>query len=279
MNLGTPDETREAIAAIFRLHFPDRSEDFLGRVFARVCDLFAGRYPGYQRCDTLYHDLAHTCQATLALVRLLDGHLKSRQPPALAARDYELAVAAILLHDSGYLKKVGDHEGTGAKYTLIHVERSAEFAAKFLPPLGVTPQEVEMVQKAIYCTGVKAQADRVTFRDERERFIGQALGTGDVLGQMAAPNYPQRLPSLYREFAEAVRHEGDGRAGELAYYTSAEDLLRKTRWFYENYVKQMLETQWGGVHRALTHHFPDGRNRYFEAIEANLAKIDSLVRR
>ena len=49
--------------------------------------------------------------------------------PKLNPRLFELAVAAVLLHDSGYLKLRSDNVGTGAKYTYCHVLRSCSFAA------------------------------------------------------------------------------------------------------------------------------------------------------
>jgi hypothetical protein len=272
------DETPGFVEAIFLAHFPERAPEFLRAVFREVQNLFAGNYPGYQACDTAFHDLAHTFHATVATVRLLDGHLKAGNPPKLGARDFELAVAGILLHDSGFIKRRGDNDGTGAKYTLTHVARSAEFAVEFLPPLGVTADEVRIVQLAICCTKASVDVSRLQFRDERERFLGRALGTGDILGQMAAPDYPEKLPALYREYVEAVAHS-KLRNGGIASYKSAEDLLRRAREFYDCYVKQMLDTQWAEVHQCLRHHFPDGRNHYLDAIEINLKRIDQLLNR
>src|SRR6266404_3837915 len=165
---GAP-ETLQFVCSLFNDNFPGHSPEFVVAVFNKKCELFAGRFPGYQACDTKFHDLAHTCQATVATMRILDGQIKSGQPPVLTARDFELAVAAILLHDSGYIKQIDDKDGTGAKYTLTHVERSADFATKFLPPLGVTADEVRVVRLAIQCTGVQVDTSRLEFRDERER--------------------------------------------------------------------------------------------------------------
>jgi hypothetical protein len=263
---GAP-ETLQFVCSLLNASFPGRSAEFLAAVFNKVCELFAGRFPGYQACDTKFHDLAHTCQATVATMRIFDGQIKSGRPPVVTARDFELAVAASLLHDSGYVKRVGDAEGTGAKYTQTHVERSADFAAKFLPPFGITTDEVRVVRLAIQCTGIQVDTSRLEFRDERERFLGYALGTGDMLGQMAAANYPEQLPLLYREFAEAG----------IATYSSAPDLIRKTRRFYEGRVQQLLESEWGRVYRLLPHHFGNGRNLYLEAVDRNLGRIDQLA--
>jgi len=43
---------------------------------------------------------------------------------------------------------------------------------------------------------------RLVFRTELEKLVGFALATADLLGQMAAPDYVDKLPILYLEFAE-----------------------------------------------------------------------------
>ena len=196
--------------------------------------------------------------------------------PRVGSLDFQLIIVATLLHDSGFIKQIGDNEGTGAKYILTHVERSQKFAANFLPGFGLTVDEIILIQLFIRCTGVKVDVDRVPFYDDRERFFGWVLGTGDILGQMAAPDYPERLSRLYEEFTEAAAYSNTNGSG-IEVYHSAEDLMRQTRDFYEGYVKQLLERQWGEVHKALLHHFDDGKNHYFNSIEANLDHIEREV--
>ncbi len=269
-------DTLIRISETFSSHFPSESTDFIARVFHRVAELFEGSYPGYQSSDTTYHDFVHTCEATLAVVHILNGHLRSGKPPNLSPRDFELMVVASFLHDSGFIKEVGDDEGTGAKYTVTHDTRSGEFAARFLDEFDVTPDEIRLVQLMIEYTGVTVDVDGLSFSSDRERFLGCVVGTGDILGQMAAPDYPEKLDGLYREFAEAAASPGAAGSG-VDTYTSAGDLMKKTRGFYEEYVQAMLETQWGGVHQALKHHFEGGENEYFRSIDANLKRIDEML--
>ncbi len=270
------DKTLDFVKNTFTSHFLGKSTIFLEQAFERIQDLFEGRYPGYQHSDTAYHDFKHTCEATVAVVRILDGHIKSGKFPAVSSRDFELIIAAISLHDTGFIKQVGDNEGTGAKYTLTHVKRSQKVAANFLPEFGLTVDEITFIQLLIDCTGVKIDVDNLPFYKDQERFLGRVLGTGDILGQMAAPDYPERLSRLYEEFKEAAAYSKDS-GSWIDNYHNAEDLMRKTRDFYEVYVKQLLETQWGGVHRALLHHFSDGKNHYLQSIEANLDHIEQKV--
>lgn len=224
------DETLDFVKNTFASHFLGKSTIFLEQAFERIQDLFEGRYPGYQRSDTAYHGFKHTCEATVAVVRILDGHIKSGKLPAVSSRDFELIIAAILLHDTGFIKQVGDSEGTGAKYTLTHVKRSQKVAASFLPEFGLTVDEFTLIQVLINCTGVKVEVDNLPFYNDQERFLGRVLGTGDILGQMAAPDYPERLSKLYKESREAAAYSNPNGSG-IEVHHSAEDLMRQTHDF------------------------------------------------
>jgi len=270
------DKTSDFIIKMFTSHFSDASTTFLAGVFEKIQDLFEGRYPGYQKSDTAYHDFAHTCRAAVTVSRILDGHIKSGKIPVLGRRDFELSIAATLLHDSGFIKKSRDDAGTGGKYTLTHVKRSEEFAATFLPEFDVSAEEIHLIQLMIDCTGVAVNVEYLPFNNDRDRFFGWVLGTGDILGQMAAPDYPESLYGLYQEFAEAAAYS-NANGSWIEDYSSAEDLMKKTRNFYEGYVQWMLQTQWGGVHEALSHHFGNGKNPYLESIEVNIEDIEQRV--
>jgi len=102
--------------------------------------------------------------------------------------------------------------------------------------------------------------------------VGFALGTADLLGQMAAEDYVDKLPVLYSEFAEAVHYSKD-RTNFVAMFSSAEDLLRKTPDFWERFVRVKLDRDFGGVYAFLNNPYPSGPNPYFERIEANLNRL------
>jgi hypothetical protein len=268
--------TRDFVKGLIEGQFPGTPSGLLGELFLQVDLLFTGLYPGYQRSDSAYHDLAHTCAATEATARLLDGHRKGGRPPQLTMRDVELAIAAVMLHDSGYIKETGDSEGTGAKYTLTHVARSAEYAGRILRALGLGADEVTTVRTAIQCTGVNVRMSQLTFRTPAERYIGCVIGTADILSQMAAPDYPERLPALYQEYREAATHERLRGAG-IDNYRNVEDLMRRTRGFYQDHVQRLLTKEWGKVYEEYAHHFGNGTNSYLTAVETNLQRIDQLL--
>ena len=76
------------------------------------------------------------------MARLLRSRHYAGAQPRLTQRIVELGILAILLHDTGYLKKRNDTDGTGAKYTVVHVTRSAEFAAQLLAEKGFPEAEI-----------------------------------------------------------------------------------------------------------------------------------------
>ena len=244
---------------------------WLDRVYKHVTGMFSGQHPDYAAIDLHYHDFEHTLQATVCLVLILEGRHRARSLPRLKVRQFELAVAAILLHDIGYLHLRSDRSGTGAKYTFIHELRSNAYAASYLPTLGTTEQEVAIVVAAISSTGPKSNIRRIEFSDEIARFIACAVTTADYLAQMAAPDYLEQLPSLHAEFQESYDFFGTPKAKR--YSKSAHDLIRRTPQFWNKLVLPKLKRDFEGVYHFLASPYPLGANPYLDAIEANLAKL------
>lgn len=260
------------VESVFSMLFPEADGSFIPRCFRWTEQFFSGRYPGYQAIDALYHDLEHTLQGTLALVRLWRGAHLAAARPELTPRMFELGLLAILMHDTGYLKHSDDLAGTGAKYTLTHVRRSGEFAQAFLSEKGYPPHDITAVQNMIRCTGVNADLSAIPFGSDLERVTGFALGTADLLGQMAAPDYVEKLPVLYAEFAEAARFN-EGAPARSIQFASAEDMMRQTPVFWDTYVRPKIERDFGGLFRFLADPFPEGPNYYINCVEANLARL------
>src|SRR5689334_18039037 len=181
-----PHEVEDQVRCIHRAMYPEGDPTFVALAFDWAAQCFNGRYADYQAIDARYHDFEHTLQGTLCLARLLHGWHEVEGKPPVSCRRFELALLAILFHDSGYLKKRADAEGTGAKYTYTHVGRSADFARLFLAGKGYPAADIEVVRNMISCTGVNADLPAIPFRDDLERKLGYALATADLLGQMAA---------------------------------------------------------------------------------------------
>jgi hypothetical protein len=267
-----PQAVEDEVQAAYMSMFPSGDRQFVPRVFGWVIECFTGRYRDYQAIDARYHDLEHTLQGTLCMARLLRNRHRAGAQPALTQRAFELGLLAILLHDTGYLKKRSDTEGTGAKYTVIHVRRSAEFAAELLAERGFTSDEIRAVQNMISCTGVDSMLRSIPFQSELERVVGYALSTADLLGQMAADDYVDKLPILYGEFAEAVSFTKE-KEHFIAMFSSAADLMQKTPTFWEKFVLKRLERDFGSLHRFLHEPYPNGTNVYVQQIEANMQRL------
>jgi hypothetical protein len=262
---------REVQSSYLRL-FPQGDADFVRTAFDWAKDCFTGRCQDYQPIDAKYHDLEHTLQGTLCMVRLLEGRHRAEAKPVIPQRQFELGLLAILFHDTGYLKKGNDRAGTGAKYTLTHVTRSVNFAEQFLEAKGLPVKDIRAVQNMIRCTGVNANLAIIPFQSEIEKIVGFALGTADLLGQMAAGDYVEKLPVLFLEFDESAQFY-EGKMALTQSFSSAEDLMRRTPDFWDKYVLPKANKEFWGLYRFLSQPYPDGRNDYLERIEANVEKL------
>jgi hypothetical protein len=271
MNVDTKSASavRDEVLKIHHRLFPAHDPDCIRTAFRWVEGAFSGQYADYQAIDAKYHDFEHTLQGTLCFVRLLEGYHRAGAQPTLTERMFELAVIAILLHDTGYLKKHDDREGTGAKYTLTHVNRSAEFAGKLLADQRFKPEEIRAVQNMIRCTGVNADLKSIPFQSELERRLGFALGTADLLGQMAADDYVDKLGILFLEFEEA--NHFSGRVSGPGFFRSSLELRKNTPLFWEKYVMPKIHGDFIGLHRFLER--PNGENPYLRKIEANIERL------
>jgi hypothetical protein len=223
--------------------------------------LFNGEYHGYQQCDTPYHDLEHTLQAYLATARIFDGLLRVNHT-AITEEFLALGLISALGHDTGFIKENWDTQGTGAKYTFLHVNRSQEFMGKYLPRLGFSTSQIECVKNIINCTGLKVDLSTISFSSENERKTGYIVGTADYLGQMSDPNYLKKLPKLYLEFKD----------GGVTDYTSAQDLIKKTPTFFEEFVMKRFKEDFQSVYRFAANHF-GGQNIYIDEIRKNIAHV------
>ncbi len=268
---STPADFAQAFEAAFRRLFPQASATLYPRVLDDVEAMFAGRYLDYQKSDTPYHDLRHTLEVTLCFAEIMEGRQAAAAEPALEPRAFELGLCTALLHDTGYLKLRADLLGTGAKYTFTHVLRSCAVASSYLPPLGVTLEELDGVLGGIRCTGPGVRIDRLHFAHPLESVIGCAVATADYLGQMAAPDYLEALPKLFAEFEESDDYARVPKAQRL--YKSVEELIARTPDFWRRSVLPKLENEFRGQLHYLASPYPAGPNPYLLGVEANLARI------
>lgn len=256
--------------------FPDGDAGFVPYAFGLVEGYFLGETSDYLPIDARYHDFEHTLQGTLTFSSLLRGRVEAGAEPVLSQEIFELGLLAILLHDTGYLKRRDDTDGTGAKYTATHVNRSCDFAENLLWQHGYSLRQVHAIQHMIRCTGLGAKLTVIPFQSEEERIAGYALGTADLLGQMAARDYVEKLPILYEEFFESAQFNA-GKGGPVMLFSSVQDLTEKTPAFWRKYVLPKIENDFIGLFRFLARPAPEGRNEYIEAIEANIQRLETRL--
>ena len=279
VNVEHPDEVRDAVLSLFAARYPGADLAPLRQAFNDVKDLFAGRFPGYLTCDTLYHDLRHTLDMTLAMARLLDGHDRALAPAdQIGARRAMLGVVVALLHDSGYLKRASEgHIENGAVFTKIHVSRSGDFLVRYLPQLGFA-EEAGAASKLVHFTGYEMDIDDIMLHDPKDRLLGCLVGTADLIGQMSDRMYLEKCREfLYPEFVwGSIAREtlADGR--EIVRYASPEDLMLKTPGFYEYVARQRMEKKLGGADRYAEAHF-DGPSLYQAEIDRNMQFLKEAI--
>jgi len=279
VNVEQPATVRDAVMRLFAARYPGAELAPLERAFTDVQALFEGRYPGYLSCDTLYHDVRHTLDMTLAMARLVDGHDRICAPSErLGARRAVVGVLIALLHDSGYLKRTSEAQvENGAIFTKVHVSRSADFIASYLPKLGFAA-EAPAASRLVHFTGYEMEIDDIQVEDPRDRMIGCMVGTADLIGQMSDRMYLEKVREfLYQEFVWggiAREKMPDGR--EVVRYTSPEDLIIKTPGFYEYVARTRIQKKLDGVDRYAQSHF-DGPSLYQSEIERNMDFLKAAI--
>lgn len=261
----------QATRDVFADMFPGVQPQIVEKVISDVEAMFAGRYLDYQPIDTPYHDLEHTLQVTLCFIKIFEGRHHAGIEPRISPRQFELGIAAALLHDTGYLKLRSDLEGTGAKYTFTHVLRSCAVASSYLPTVGVSLDELDGVLGAIRCTNSTTNIRRLHFQNPIEGIVGCAVATADYLGQMSAPDYLAELPLLFAEFEESDNFAAVPPAQRV--FRSVDELIAKTPHFWRTSVLPKLDNELLGLYRFLAKPYPDGPNLYIDAVDHNVAAI------
>lgn len=256
------------VALIFSELFPGKELELFERAFSDVEKLFKGEYPGYQASNTQYHDFEHTCSVLLAQARLIYGAMaEGHTIHFLAALK---GILAALFHDVGLIQSVDDTNGTGAKYTVGHEERSIQFMHQNLID-GLSPDDIEDIADCIRCTSLAMSPQKIAFRTKGMRLMGHFLGTADLLAQIADRYYLEKLLLLFEEFKEA----------KLPGYDTPFELLNKTRTFYRDLARPRLDKDLGKVNSFMRPYFKKrwgiDSDFYHEAIERNLNYLDAIL--
>ncbi|HUV50757.1 MAG TPA: hypothetical protein VMW78_07055 [Anaerolineae bacterium] len=227
--MDSPRAVLDEVIVILDLISPDFDTAPVTSAFNMTVSLYQGRYPGYRSCNTEYHDLHHTIETFLATARLIHGAVLDGK--IFTDRRITLGLITAFLHDAGYIQEESDKDGTGAKYTANHVQRSIDFLECHGSELGLSHDETTEGRAIILCTDLAVDISTIVFKSAEVELLGKILGSADLLAQMADRTYLEKLLFLYHEFKEAgIRN-----------YLDEVDLLRKTLAFYD-FVSQRLKT-------------------------------------
>ncbi|MCG6537444.1 MAG: hypothetical protein L7F78_22710, partial [Syntrophales bacterium LBB04] len=203
----------------------------------------------------------------LAMSRLIHG--ASLQGIKFTEKEINLGLISALMHDVGYIQTADDNIGTGAKYALMHIERSVKFVQDYYDGREYFLDDLNNFQNIIYCSGLRTDIKNIIFSSANIEIMGKMLGTAHLLGQFADRFYLEGLIPLFHEFEE----------GNVPGYESEIDLLRKTTNFYMM-VRARFENELGDVNRFMISHFQDrwniNRNIYEESIEKNIFYLDYI---
>jgi len=268
VDMFSPAAVLEEVKNIFIDSYPVARFETVRKVFADFIRLYDGKYPGFHACNTHYHDKMHITDALLAMARLIGGYnLAHKKIPVRIAK---LGLIAAIFHDAGFIKSVRDLKGTGAKYTLTHVDRSIHFVKAYFGKHGFTAKEARAVANMIMCTDMAMPVEKINFAGPEERKVALMLGSADLLGQMASRCYLERLLVLYREFRE----------GHVKGYSSELELLRKTLGF-SRFIDNRLAVTLEDVERYARAHFRKryriNKDLYRESMDKQLAYLKDTV--
>jgi len=280
VQVSNPAAVRNAVQELYAETFPGMSFDKLWLAFYDFERLFTGRYPGYNGCDTTYHDMQHTLDMTLALARLVAGYERSVEPrDRLGPARAQMALITSLFHDSGYIRhKSRDSDfANGAEFTLYHVSRSADFLRRYLPELGLA-KDVGVSSMIVHFTGYEVDLDKIELDDPRDIICGHLIGTADMIAQMADRCYLEKCRDrLYNEFVVGGVAVENAKPGEfMVRYESGEDLLRKTPTFYQEVMRDRLNAKFNRAYRYIEVLY-EGQNPYIEAIRSNITHLVRIL--
>jgi hypothetical protein len=257
------------VKKIVQSMMPDFDFSWIMTVYRDIIKLFEGDFLGYRQCNTSYHDLRHTEDCTLEFARIAHGaFLNGRK---LSVRGINLGVISSLMHDTGYIQKVSETQGTGAKYTRTHIERSIEFTRRYFSIKGYPAADFKFCKNCLRCTGLDVKLDDINFTSSENRLMGKILGVSDLIGQMSDWNYLEKLPLLFEEYQE----------GNVTAYDSEFELIKETPEFWK-FSQRRFKHELGNVDRYLKDHFRVrwgiDRDLDREAVEVNMSRLNYILK-
>lgn len=196
--------------------------------------------------DALYHNVDHTVMVTLVGQDILRGkHLRGG---GVTPYDWLHCIISLLCHDIGYVRHVCRDDRNGASTTGMDSETVT------LPPgatdAALTPYHVDRGKRFVrecFAGHAVIDADIIAANIERTRFpvpdtsdyqstadYPGLVRAADLIGQLADPQRPCKIPALFYEFEEI------GLNAKLGYATPA-DLRADYPTFFWNVVSRYIQ--------------------------------------
>jgi hypothetical protein len=269
LQIDEPRKVLEEVHHILSLMSADTELAPLNAAFSAITDLYEGKYPGYRSCNTEYHDLRHTTDTLLAMARLLHGAILDGDD--FSRRFIIVGLIAAIFHDAGYIQENGDTEGTGAKFTPTHVQRSMGFFERYGRETGMSVEEIAAGKDMIYCTDLWVDIAEIELSSRIAEDMGKILAVADLWAQMADRVYLEKLLFLYQELKECYP----------PLFKSHVDLIRKTIEFY-GVVDGRLTYIWEKANRIAALHFKArydiAENLYHFSMEGHKEYLKQIVK-
>lgn len=95
------------------------------------------------------------------------------------------ALTASLFHDSGLIQTDQEQEGTGARYTIGHENRSVVFIRQYLYAKNYSKNMIEDCAHIIICTDLEQDVGEIPFRSKEIETLGKIVGSSDLVAQIA----------------------------------------------------------------------------------------------
>jgi hypothetical protein len=269
VNMENPQSILDEVQTIASMMFKEFDFDILNHIFQDIVRLFHGEYPGYQKCNTEYHNLKHTTDTFLAMARLVHGAFISGEK--FTSNQVTLGLTCALMHDTGYIQTLDDEMGTGAKYTGMDTKRSIVFMDRYIADSGFSKKYFNNYPNILICAGLDAEIRKIQFESRQTEIMCKMLGTADLLGQMADRTYLEKLLFLYYEFKE----------GGVMGYANELDLLKKTLDFYDMTQKRFTNVL-GGMNKYMRYHFKArwnvGKDLYMDSIKKHIHYLEFILK-
>ncbi len=248
---------------------PQSDCSLLRKVHGDVSAIFSGQHPKFEASVTRYHNLRHTHNVVLATIRLFHGlyHENRLLPSGMILQ----GLLSAYFHDSGMLPQNQQEAQNGASYAQHHEKRSIAILDRYLRANNFPIPYCRNCETIIQYTMLDWETGEGEVEDEQLHLCGQAVGTADLLAQMADRYYLESLPLLFQE------HRNSG----IDKHTSAIDLMRSTLDFHDQVIRRRLNETLGNIAPVMQTHFRKrwsiNRNLYLENIQRNLDYLKKIT--